>query len=232
MPSRTPVDEQPIVDSYARLQSGRAVARELGIHENTVYAVLRRHRGACVRCSAPVAPGKKHCPSCTEWNRDRMRERRKEARHRGICVVCDRPRSPLSRNYCEEHRLADLEAGRAYNERQKLKRGTPEDGIPSNRQRERALRDRYGPDAVALWRETGGKCQLCGIQHRQRAVCLHHIDSDPTHNERSNFALLCVICHKLVHLLTEHPNLPAVLDWVKRSQAARCGDAELISAVT
>jgi hypothetical protein len=43
---------------------------------------------------------------------------------------------------------------------------------------------------------------------------------------------LCVICHKLVHLLTEHPNLPAVLDWVKRSQAARCGDAELISAVT
>ena len=70
MPSS--IDEAEVLAAYAELQNGRAVSRRTGVHENTVYQILRRHRGECVRCKAPVAPGKKQCKKCLAFDRERI----------------------------------------------------------------------------------------------------------------------------------------------------------------
>ena len=57
-------------------------------------------------------------------------------------------------------------------------------------------RHKYGEDAVRLLRECGFKCQKCGSD---KLLSVHHIDWDKTHNEYSNFSILCGSCHFKLH---------------------------------
>lgn len=45
----------------------------------------------------------------------------------------------------------------------------------------------------------GHKCALCGYSLFDEALQCHHIDMDRTHNELSNYILLCANCHTLLH---------------------------------
>lgn len=53
------------------------------------------------------------------------------------------------------------------------------------------------PDALEIYR-----CQVC-LRHKDDLgrghLETHHIDDDPTNNDRLNWLVVCVACHKLIH---------------------------------
>ena len=45
-------------------------------------------------------------------------------------------------------------------------------------------------------------CQIClraSPELGKGWLCVHHIDDDPTHNDRMNLLVVCIACHKLIH---------------------------------
>lgn len=212
MPKRTPANRVAIQELYEKLGNGKEVARQLGLHENTVYTALVQMRGIC-RCGRPLPLGAKWCEDCKKTFRERMKVKRADRKRRGLCQMCNEPFFPPSTQFCEAHRLSQLELHAAIHAR---KRGAPNNGVPSKSQRERAVFSRYGQDALDLWRDEEGRCSLCPTTHADKAVHVHHLDENPKNNGRENLALLCFRCHRLVHLLIEHPALRFALQWIER----------------
>ncbi len=209
MPSRTPADQALIVKTFRAVGSGRETARRLGLHENTVYAALRRHQGKCARCRRPlrpVTPGLKHCRPCLKALRERMRQRHKERRWQGLCVRCNRRVRPPSHLYCSAHRRRQREIQTRY--RLKV------DGTPNPQQRERAIREHHGVAAVRVWRRYAGRCVICGAPHR---AAIHHVDGNPKHGHGRNLTVLCRRCHQLVHLVLAHDRWALALRWLRRT---------------
>lgn len=213
MPKRTPADDQLIYALYQETHSGREVARQLHLHENTIYNALRRHRGACPLCGVPVAPGKKHCATCLEILRKRMQTKRKKRIRQGLCIECNKRVVAPSRRYCTQHRLRTIEHQATYAAKHHEKRGAPHAGILSQRQRERGLRDRYGEAGIIAWQRDGGQCVLCRVSFTQRAIHMHHINGIHAQSTEDNMVCLCFNCHKLIHLMMGHPDLSQVLTW-------------------
>lgn len=210
MPTRTATDHQAVLDAYERLQNGKAVARELGLHENTVYKIVRISKRLCARCQSPTSAGQKHCQKCAEHLRTSMREKRKARRTAGLCTMCDEPLQPPSTAYCEKHRLTNIDRQSRYN--QKPKRGTRHAGVTTSYQRMRAL-VRYGQHAIDLWVEMEGRCEVCGRSHEELSVQVHHIDENDQNGARENLALLCFHCHRTVHMLLAAPERRKLLAW-------------------
>jgi len=206
---------------YQETGSGRETARRLGIHENTVYAVLKRHKGLCVRCGRAVLPGKKHCLACLKALRNRVKQRDKEQRRKGLCAQCEAPVAWPSRQYCARHRLGHLEAAERYYNKKKGRRDSPGlYGAPVTSMREKQIRYNYGEAGITTWRLHNGQCVLCGIAHAERAVHIHHIDGNDTNHAESNLTCLCIRCHRTIHALLLLPNIAQAFAWLKTTYPA------------
>lgn len=219
MPRKKTVDDAAVLAAFAELQNGRAVARKLGIHQNTIYQVIRRNMAECFRCKAPVTPGRRYCAKCAAYERDRIRLRRKKRMRLGLCQQCGKQRSPLSRLHCEEHRIAAAERNETYHDRRRVAKlaGSPHGGKASPEQRLRHIRDNYGPNGVACWLEAEGKCEVCGVPYGEAAVHIHHIDCDRANDARENYACLCFHCHKAVHQLLDARDRTRLIEWYSRT---------------
>jgi hypothetical protein len=212
------IDEAEVLVAYAELQNGRAVSRRTGVHENTVYQILRRHHGECVRCKAPVAPGKKQCSRCLAWERDRARRRRQERIRHGLCVQCGQQRSHISRLYCDAHRLLHVEhCEKSRVKRKSELRGSPHGQASNLRQRLRRIREEYGQNGVTCWQNADATCEICRAKYGDVAIHIHHIDEDHSNSELSNYACLCFDCHKAIHYLLSSKNRRGLVGWFRRT---------------
>jgi hypothetical protein len=208
--------ERQILSLYLEIGSGREVARRLDVADETVYRVLRFHRGTCAICSKPTMAGRNECQSCLEVMRTRRAARNRERRRLGLCRDCGEQRAPQSRLYCETHSAAHSVVSPIG-----PKRGSSKQGLPSQPQRERSVLKACGQAGLFVWRMSGGCCELCGVSHQNKSVHIHHLDRDPSHNSVENLACLCFICHQLVHHLTEHANPRGVVSWIKKRYPSR-----------
>jgi hypothetical protein len=104
MPCRIAVDKDAVVAAHKRLGNSRAVARELGVRENTVYQIMRVHRGICRSCKRPLVPGRQHCQECLDRLSERISEKYVGRKRKGIGRYCDDPIAPPSQTVCLEHR--------------------------------------------------------------------------------------------------------------------------------
>jgi hypothetical protein len=195
--------EKSILEAFARLNNGRAVARELNIHENTVYQALKGHRGVCWRCGKSVSPGKKGCVSCLESDRKRVLETRRERTRLGLCLSCDQVRSPISRQFCAEHRIKNHD----YHAKR-------ERGKPNKPQKARSLRYRYGENGEKAWLRDLGVCRTCETTNN---VHIHHIDENKQNNSLENLICLCFFCHKAVHALINLRNRKGLIVWFSQT---------------
>lgn len=214
MPRREPADQELIRATYERTGSGRATARELNLHENTVYAALRRMRGKCLRCKNPAAVGKQYCPECLAAMSERMKERRSERRRLGLCAECDKPVAPPSRTLCAEHRLAKIGRQGEYDDRQRDARAGTLQGQPNERQRLRHIKSHYGQGGLDAWQRDGGACVICGTSYGKATIHLHHKDLGKTNNTAENLVCLCFECHQLVHRVLRNKAPGAALRWI------------------
>lgn len=218
MPRAKKLDDSLILSAFDRLQNGKAVARELGIHEQSIYQSLRRSRGVCLRCGGPIVAGRKSCDACLKFDRTRIKAARKIKIRLGICQQCDEQRSAISRLYCEAHRIAAAERNAVHDEK---KRGSPNAGISNERQKLRSLNERYGAAGIACWNEAGGKCEVCARPYGEVAIHIHHVDEDRENNTRENFVCLCFYCHNATHLLINSSNRVALIEWFSRTYPDR-----------
>jgi len=200
--------------TFQNVGNGREVARRLGIHEQTVYQVLRRFRGTCRSCPNKIAAGRVYCPSCAEHLAKRMAQKRLLNRRKGRCIQCRKRRTPISRRFCAEHRLQEIERTVARREIVRQSRNVAGGGLPNVRQREQSVRERYGEAGLAVWHRLNGSCVICGVNYREKTVHIHHVDGNDQNGEESNLTCLCFYCHQLVHRLVAHPNPQAALAWI------------------
>lgn len=208
------VDDQAILALLAEGLPGREVARRTGVSQITVYTVARFYRGMCNRCGNPVEAGHTNCAACREKLALAQKKERDDLKRRGLCVICKEPHCISSRLYCQKH-LDEYRAQQAGRwQRDKEKRGAPNQGVPNTRQRERAIREKYGEGALEVWRRSEARCQLCGISYREKALHMHHIDGNYENRAAENFACLCLRCHQMVHHVVEHPRRAAALRWI------------------
>jgi hypothetical protein len=214
LPKKKAIDDAVILEAHKRLGNGRAVSRETGVHENTVYQVLRRAAGACLRCGGKPVPGKASCQPCLDYEKARVKQERARRLRAGVCVQCEGPRSPLSSLYCEKHRIAAAAASKA---RKKALRGSPQGEAQSFRQKMRSLLARFGQAGRDRWNHAGGACEICATPYGEAAIHLHHIDRDRTHNTFENLICLCHDCHTAGHALLRLKQRAALLVWVERA---------------
>jgi hypothetical protein len=213
MPTKK-IDHAAVLAAFEELKNGRAVSRALGIHRNTVYSILRRFSGECLRCKAPVSPGMTSCQKCREWDNQRIRKERKLRRRLGICQRCDQPRSHLSSRHCEQHRIEDLEWREKHPRKRYQKRGTPNPSASDPETRLRSIAENYGQAGIERWKTDEAKCQICSSLYDEVSVHLHHIDQDPKNNTFENLACLCFYCHQAVHKLISTKSLRKLLAWL------------------
>lgn len=206
------MDRQAIVSSYEQTRSGRETARVLGVHENTVYQVLRMERGQCRICANERVSDKSYCQKCLDRLAQRAKDKAIQRARDGLCRYCDNPIQPPSRVVCLQHREEHRKASKRHSDSTRKQRG----GTPNHRQKRRHLLASYGQVAVDLWERMDGRCEVCTISHSDRGVHIHHINKDRTDNTEANLALLCHRCHRLAHLMTEHPDLDAATAWIAR----------------
>lgn len=212
------IDHELVAKTFAELGDKRATAQRLGIHENSVYQILRGLAEKCTRCGGPRKTGETYCATCRDWSASRMRDRRAERNRLGLCHECDEPRSPLSRQYCDTHRKAAIDRRAAHDARKRARFG-PRDGAQIASRRETAIVRTYGADALAAWREAGAACEVCGTPHGQASVQIHHIDENRKNGARSNLAVLCFDCHLATHRLLAVRDRPAFLAWFAQHYA-------------
>lgn len=218
MPSNKKLDDAKILAVFDRLQNGRAVARELNLHEQSVYTSLRRTKGVCTRCGGDVVAGRKSCKTCLEFDKARMKEMRAERRRFGLCQQCGVQRSPLSKLFCETHRIAAATRNETYRTRL---RGASKPGVPNLRQKHRSMKNNYGPAAIDCWNEAEGTCESCGAAHADTSIHIHHIDEDRKNNARENFACLCFYCHNAVHALINSSSRTGLIAWFEKTYPER-----------
>ena len=214
-------DPATVLEAIGRLGT-RGAARELGIHENTARQIRRAAEGNCIRCGKPGVSGKKFCAVCLDYEADRIKTRRQDRRRLGLCQNCDKPRGPVSKQFCEEHRIADA-AWRVEREqtRKENSRGAPNNGIPTDAERRRALRNKYGEAAWDCWRAADGCCAACGVGYEDRAIHIHHVDCNEKNHARSNLVCLCFDCHTAVHKLMRLRAPADLLAWFARTYPDR-----------
>lgn len=210
------VTEERILAVYAETHSKAETARQVGVHMNTVHKVVKEKEHRCIRCGKELTPQDRfiRCQECRLKIAANARAYRTERVRKGLCTECDNPVDPPSRRYCMIHRLKHIMASEQNHQKQQRNRMSPH-GKPSPEQRERYVRHSYGVEALMVWRELNGACQICGIQHEQMAVHIHHIDKNRLNSERSNLTCLCQPCHRLVHSLTDHADPVAALAWIR-----------------
>lgn len=215
MPQRTKANHALVVAMFEELRVGRAVARHLNLHENTVYQILRLHQGKCRRCGKPGAIGRQHCQECLEGLRREMQAKRKARLRLGLCQLCDERLDGPSKQFCSTHRIKNLEWREQHDKTsQAAKRGTPEPGVPNDRQRRRVIRARYGVAGLAVWDRDDARCVVCAVTYLEKSISIHHVDGNDTHSTEDNMVCLCARCHRLVHLLIEHPYNRRALAWI------------------
>jgi len=205
---------------YDDILSVRETGRRVGVHENTVRQVLKASRGLCSDCPTPIKLGQRYCESCAKRRAEWMQERRKERRRQGICLECDERIQPPSTQYCDKHRLGHQKMSRNYDattgrwrHEEYVSRDAPGMGVPEDWQRLKQIRHDYGQAGVEAWERDGQRCVLCSVHYRDKAIHIHHIDEDHTHNVADNLVCLCLRCHRLVHWLSQHPNPQHVFTW-------------------
>jgi 5-methylcytosine-specific restriction endonuclease McrA len=188
----------------------KEAARRMGIHEQTAHAILRQSRGQCRNCPTEIPPSQKWCAPC----RERIRVAEKALAHEhlrlGICVKCTDPIAwGRSRRYCETHVIAMVDYMRTH----RRKRVVNTTGTTLEAEKLIRIHRDYGDGGVEAWTRDEGCCVLCGLSYADRAVYVHHIDRNRSHNTADNLTCLCYTCHRLVHGLSEHPHLLRFLDW-------------------
>jgi 5-methylcytosine-specific restriction endonuclease McrA len=204
-----------VIALYTELGVVNEVARQLGANKDTIRKILRRHQGMCKSCVNAILPGHVLCDECLEKQRTRRRAHREKRKREGVCIQCDQPREPPSRLYCAQHRLEHLDRNVAYNERQRQKRGTSHPGKQSDGAHRRYLRYKYGLDGIAAWERDNGKCAACNATRDDVSIVIHHIDGNHDNSVLENMVCLCFRCHKLTHLLIEHPVPMTMLKWLR-----------------
>ncbi len=220
--------KQKVVDRYISGETGTAIAGDLGLSVQAIYALLRR-RNVHVRSSAeawvPRSLPILHCEECGTEIPNR------KDRQTSLCLACTRKRRCAtcgqllgvdeSKHTCNG---IDLRGERYCTICSKeLKSTGYERWHPicitcqwkQNKARER--------DARAELRQAyGGKCQRCGYDRCQEALHFHHLDSSEKRKFRSSggtsvrelrqhperFELLCANCHTEVHSLERLQNDP------------------------
>lgn len=212
LPSKLPPEKvEQILALYAELGSKRETARRLGVTDVTVRNCVRATKALCERCTASVPFGQRFCQACTAKRTERARERRKERRREGLCDQCDERIQPPSTIYCDTHRLAHQERSRQH-VGNKLRQVTGH-GLPTKREREKQIRYDYGQAGIEAWHRDKESCVLCGVHYKDKTIHIHHLDGNHSHNVKNNLTCLCFRCHKLIHLLSQHPNPPHILTW-------------------
>jgi hypothetical protein len=215
MPKRTAIEPDLIYKTYLETNNGREVARRLGIHENTVYQVLKRFNGGCRSCSNPIKLGEIHCSDCKSKNTERTKKKRAEAKRSGICVSCNEPRMIGNRLYCQACLIKHNIRNENYHNRQKAK--TPTGNTANKQQSLRYIQSHYGIEAAKLWDKLDGVCMVCSVKHGEdkNVVHIHHIDGDNKNGSCENIALLCFECHMLTEKLIKHRKPKAILHWIE-----------------
>lgn len=209
------IDHAAVLASYAETQNAQETARRLGVHENSVHAIVRKNRGECVRCRAPAPHGKTMCESCLAADRKRIKERRKKRRHEGVCMECGAPRE-LGTYFCATHRNNAVKRNAAYDERQRM-RGVPRGFANNPRQKRRRMIEKYGIAAWDRWQHIGGKCEACAAEYGDAAIHLHHIDENPKNDAPENYVFLCYACHRAVHLLLASKDRMGLIAWFSKT---------------
>lgn len=216
---RKKIDHAAVVAAYAEIKNGREVGRRLGIHENTVYQIVRIASGNCSRCGAKSKLGRTSCEQCLTADRARLKRERAKRKRLGICQSCDKQRSPISTMFCEEHRIAT--ADRSQRSKLKFAAAGSMGTTQGDKQRLQHLRWKYGPDAEDCWRDAGGKCEICHQPDSATILHIHHIDESKTNHERANLICLCHNCHTTVHGLLRSSNPKAMTAWFASTYSAK-----------
>src|SRR5262249_10631838 len=155
----------------------------------------KKRRGACIDCGQPAIPGMSRCQPCREKTNTAQREAEKVNVSQGLCAKCPEPLSPRSRRFCVTHHTASREAMSIHRRR----RTVNTTGTTLEAEKEARVRRDYGEGGVTAWKRDNACCVLCDVAYADRAVYLHHIDRDRTHNTADNLVCLCYTCHRLVH---------------------------------
>lgn len=186
----------------------------MGCHENSVYAIIRKSNGGCRRCGAATRAGKTSCDPCLSFDSARIKAKRAERRRSGICVECGNPRSDISQMYCDIHRINALE--RQQESKARLKNGSA--GLfPSQKQKYRSLRWKYGQGGIDAWERDHGACIICDASSSEATIHIHHVDEDQSNNNPANLVCLCFECHNTAHRLKRLRNLPGFIAWFRNT---------------
>jgi 5-methylcytosine-specific restriction endonuclease McrA len=200
-----------IVALYDEILSVRETGRRLGVHENSVRQVLKASRGLCADCVNPILLGQRYCAGCAARRAANMQAKRKARRRAGICLECDERIQPPSQQYCDTHRLGHAASSRKHVS--KTSRHVTGHGLPADWQRLKQIRYNYGEAGIEAWERDRKQCVLCSVHYKDKTIHIHHIDGDDTHHVAENLVCLCLRCHRLVHLLSQHPNPHTVVQW-------------------
>lgn len=199
--------------SYRETHSYAETGRRMGVTGTTVRQYMRHYEGLCNDCPATVPYGDRYCADCDKRRSAWMKERRKERRRQGLCSECDEPIQPPSTQFCAEHRLHAQDRSATHKKKLSQQRQVGCTGIPTRPQRNKHLRYAYGQAGIDAWDRDKGCCALCFVSHEERAVHIHHLDRNPKNNVTDNLVCLCLRCHRLTHLLVEHPRPHHVVRW-------------------
>lgn len=195
------IDADKVLETLERLGNGRAVARELNIHENTVYQIVKKSKKICARCSKPSVFGRTLCETHLTYESEWRKQDRKNRKRKGQCAECDNQRSPISLTYCEKHRLIHAENDYERKLRNKLE-GAPYGDVQNLKQKHRTMQARYGEAGLKRWEESNHSCETCDAKYEEGiAIHMHHIDENRKNNTFENLICLCFRCHRLTHLL-------------------------------
>lgn len=214
-PRMSPEVETAILTSYNELRNAAEVARRLGITYSTVHGILKRERGVCLQCGTNVLLGSSHCTECKAKLAQRAKRIARERILQGLCRRCPAPIGPGSRVFCQRCHEAVLKTNAAYKARHRAAPRKVHGFAQTYDQRTATIRRNYGLAGVAVWQRDQGRCCMCGVEYGERSVHIHHLDGDHTHSTEDNMACLCQSCHRLAHLLTEHPDLTRALTWIR-----------------
>lgn len=214
------VDRELVALKFAETGNKRKTADALGVHYNTVVQALRGLSNRCVRCGGPAPNDHENCSPCRDYQRDRKTADRAARRNSDRCFACSEARAEGSKLYCAVHREAAQHRSRESQQRKSLRlRGARGDEPMSPKAREAAIRRSYGPDAVALWQEMQGCCEICSTPYGQASIQIHHVDEDRKNNARTNLAVLCFDCHQATHRLLVLRKRTEFLSWFARRYA-------------
>lgn len=213
MPKRTQANQSRIVEAYKRLGSKDAVAKELGLHWQTVAKHLNQFNGICPSCWKPLDDlSKKNCSDCRKKIAERRAKSRADKLSRGTCKSCGEPLDPASSVHCAKHKaMAKIGHDR-------WKSNHPDLVIKYHRQRSHRNEDGTVNSLVVRERD-GNKCVVCGVPEgndgRLGKLEIHHIDG--THrNSLDNMDTVCFKCHRAITYTLKVSNRELLFDYLRK----------------